>query len=82
MLSRVADGVLVHQSTFMQTNTVVVEGRDGVLLVDPGIRGVEMAGLAVDLRELGLWSSARRDVAPAGYALPEPIDGLWPVEGL
>ena len=36
----------------------------------------------VDLRELGLWSSARRDVAPAGYALPEPIDGLWPVEGL
>lgn len=54
MLRRVAQGVLVHQSTFMQTNTVVVEGRDGVLLVDPGIRGVEMAGLAVDLRELGL----------------------------
>lgn len=53
MLSRVADGVLVHQSTFMQTNTVVVQGRDGVLLVDPGITGDELVCLAGDLRELG-----------------------------
>ena len=35
----------------------------------------------VDLRELGLWSSARREVAPTGFALPEPIDGLWSGEG-
>lgn len=35
----------------------------------------------VDLRELGLWSSSERGVVHAGFALPEPIAGLWPVEG-
>jgi len=53
VLTRVADGVLVHQSELIQNNTVVVQGADGVLLVDPGIRGVEMACLADDLRDLG-----------------------------
>ena len=53
MLSQVAEGVLIHQSDFMQTNAVVVQGRDGVLLIDPGVRGDEMACLASDLRELG-----------------------------
>ncbi|MCW2545696.1 MAG: fold metallo-hydrolase, partial [Mycobacterium sp.] len=54
MLGQVADGVLVHESEFMQSNAVVVQGRAGVLLVDPGIDGNEMAALANDLRELDL----------------------------
>jgi glyoxylase-like metal-dependent hydrolase (beta-lactamase superfamily II) len=53
MLKKVADGVLIHQSEFMQSNAVIVQGRSGVLLVDPGITGDEMADLANDLRELG-----------------------------
>ncbi len=53
MLTQVAEGVLVHQSEVLQNNTAVVQGRDGVLLVDPGITGAEMACLANDLRELG-----------------------------
>jgi glyoxylase-like metal-dependent hydrolase (beta-lactamase superfamily II) len=53
MLQEVAEGVLVHESEFIQSNSVVVQGRYGVLLVDPGITGDEMAALANDLRELG-----------------------------
>jgi glyoxylase-like metal-dependent hydrolase (beta-lactamase superfamily II) len=53
MLTQIADGVLLHTSAFMQTNTVVVQGRDGVLLVDPGVLASEIACLAADLRELG-----------------------------
>jgi glyoxylase-like metal-dependent hydrolase (beta-lactamase superfamily II) len=53
MLRQVAEGVLTHQSEFSQTNTVVVQGRAGVLLVDPGVRGDEMACLANDLSDLG-----------------------------
>jgi glyoxylase-like metal-dependent hydrolase (beta-lactamase superfamily II) len=53
MLHQVAEGVLTHQSELLQNNAVAVQGRAGVLLVDPGIRGSEMACLANDLRELG-----------------------------
>jgi glyoxylase-like metal-dependent hydrolase (beta-lactamase superfamily II) len=53
MLTQVADGVLVHQSELIQNNTVVVQGRAGVLLVDPGIQRSEMVCLANDLRQLG-----------------------------
>jgi glyoxylase-like metal-dependent hydrolase (beta-lactamase superfamily II) len=53
MLRQVAEGVLVHQSKFLQTNAVVVQGRDGVLLIDPGVRGDELACLAEDLSESG-----------------------------
>jgi len=53
MLTQVAKGVLVHQSELLQNNAVVVQGRAGVLLIDPGIQGSEMACLANDLRELG-----------------------------
>ena len=52
MLRQVAEGVLTHQSEFMQSNAVVVHGRAGVLLIDPGVTGDEMACLANDLREL------------------------------
>ncbi len=53
MLRPVAEGVLIHQSEFMQSNAVVVQGRAGVLLIDPGVTGYEIACLANDLRELG-----------------------------
>jgi glyoxylase-like metal-dependent hydrolase (beta-lactamase superfamily II) len=52
VLKQVAEGVLVHESEFCQSNAVVVQGRAGVLLVDPGVLGDELAGLASDLREL------------------------------
>jgi glyoxylase-like metal-dependent hydrolase (beta-lactamase superfamily II) len=53
VLRQVAEGVLVHESEFLQSNAVVVKGRDGVLLIDPGIEGSEIAALANDLGELG-----------------------------
>ena len=53
MLTQVAEGVLVHESELLQSNAVVVQGRAGVLLIDPGITGDEMACLANDLRESG-----------------------------
>ena len=53
MLRPVAEGVLVHESEFIQSNAVVVQGRAGVLLIDPGVTGSEIACLANDLRELG-----------------------------
>jgi glyoxylase-like metal-dependent hydrolase (beta-lactamase superfamily II) len=53
VLRQVAEGVLIHESEFCQSNAVVVQGRAGVLLIDAGVRGDEMADLANDLRELG-----------------------------
>jgi glyoxylase-like metal-dependent hydrolase (beta-lactamase superfamily II) len=53
VLRQVAEGVSVHQSSFMQSNAVVVEGRAGVLLIDPGVHDSEIVCLANDLRELG-----------------------------
>jgi glyoxylase-like metal-dependent hydrolase (beta-lactamase superfamily II) len=51
MLRQVADGVLVHVSEFLQSNTVVVQDQDGVLLVDPGIHVDELSCLASDLSD-------------------------------
>lgn len=53
MLTPVAEGVLIHQSELIENNTVVVEGRAGVLLVDAGITGAEMSCLANDLATSG-----------------------------
>ncbi|MCD4851480.1 MBL fold metallo-hydrolase [Arthrobacter sp. AK01] len=53
MLKQLAEGVLVHESEFIQSNCTVVQGRDGVLLIDPGITANEMAAIAKDLRWLG-----------------------------
>src|SRR5690348_1789195 len=53
MLKQVAEGVLIHQSEFCQSNAVVVHGRAGVLLIDPGVQGHEMACLANDLSASG-----------------------------
>ena len=53
MLRQVAEGVLVHESEFMRSNAVVVQGQTGVLLIDAGILDSEMVALANDLREMG-----------------------------
>jgi glyoxylase-like metal-dependent hydrolase (beta-lactamase superfamily II) len=53
VLRRVAAGVLIHESEFCQSNAVVVQGRAGVLLIDPGVLGHEMACLAIDLSDAG-----------------------------
>lgn len=53
MLRQAAEGVLIHESDFMQSNAVVVQGGAGVLLIDAGIRGDEIADIANDLREWG-----------------------------
>jgi glyoxylase-like metal-dependent hydrolase (beta-lactamase superfamily II) len=58
MLRQVAEGVLVHQSEFCESNAVVVQGQAGVLLIDPGIYGSEMACLANDLSGTGLTVAA------------------------
>ncbi|HET6530746.1 MAG TPA: MBL fold metallo-hydrolase [Actinoplanes sp.] len=53
MLRQVANGVLVHESEFVQSNAIVVQGRGGVLLIDPGVQDHEMACLANDLSPSG-----------------------------
>jgi glyoxylase-like metal-dependent hydrolase (beta-lactamase superfamily II) len=53
VLKQVAAGVLIHESEFCQSNAVVVQGRAGVLLIDPGVLGSELDCLAGDVRELG-----------------------------
>ncbi|GAA4167222.1 MBL fold metallo-hydrolase [Phytohabitans flavus] len=74
MLRQVAEGVLIHQSELLQNNTVVVQGRAGVLLVDPGITGGELAALAGDLRQLG-------QPVVAGFAThPDWDHVLWHAE--
>ncbi|MET7436795.1 MULTISPECIES: MBL fold metallo-hydrolase [unclassified Streptomyces] len=53
MLKQVAEGVLVHESEFVRSNAVVVQGRGGVLLIDAGVTGQEMTCLANDLSDAG-----------------------------
>ena len=74
MLRQVAEGVLVHQSELLQNNSVVVQGGPGVLLIDPGIKGSEMACLANDLRELG------QPVAAGFSTHPDWDHVLWQAE--
>ena len=54
MLNQVADGVWVRQSEWVWTNSIVVRGDDGLILVDPGIHGSELNQLADDLDRLGI----------------------------
>jgi glyoxylase-like metal-dependent hydrolase (beta-lactamase superfamily II) len=71
VLRQVAEGVLVHQSELLENNAVVVRGRAGVLLVDPGLTGDEMACLARDLSEWG-------EPVVAGFAThPDWDHVLW-----
>ena len=54
MLTQVADGVWVRQSEWVWTNSIVVRGEEGLILVDPGIDGSELNELADDLDRLGM----------------------------
>jgi glyoxylase-like metal-dependent hydrolase (beta-lactamase superfamily II) len=54
MLSEVADGVWVRQSEWVWTNSIVVRGDDGLVLVDPGIHGPELEELADEVERLGV----------------------------
>jgi glyoxylase-like metal-dependent hydrolase (beta-lactamase superfamily II) len=74
VLRQVAEDVLIHRSELLQNNTVVVQGRAAVLLIDPGIRGDEMACLANDLRELG------QPVAAGFSTHPDWDHVLWHAE--
>jgi glyoxylase-like metal-dependent hydrolase (beta-lactamase superfamily II) len=53
MLKQITDGVWIHESEFLQSNAVAVQGEAGVLLVDPGITSDELEGLADDIQKLG-----------------------------
>jgi glyoxylase-like metal-dependent hydrolase (beta-lactamase superfamily II) len=53
MLKQVAEGVWTHNSEFLDSKSIVVQGKDGILLIDPGITSSELASLAADLSELG-----------------------------
>jgi glyoxylase-like metal-dependent hydrolase (beta-lactamase superfamily II) len=71
VLTQVAEGVLVHQSELLRNNAVVVRGRTGVLLIDPGITDDEMTCLADDL-------SASGQHVVAGFAThPDWDHVLW-----
>src|SRR5829696_9173149 len=54
MLSEVSDGVWVPQSEWVWTNSIVVRGEDGLIVIDPGIHGSELNELADDLDRLGI----------------------------
>jgi len=72
VLRPVAEGVLIHESEFCQSNAVVVHGRAGVLLIDPGVQGHEMACLANDLSDSG-------QTVVAGFSTHPHWDHLlWP----
>jgi glyoxylase-like metal-dependent hydrolase (beta-lactamase superfamily II) len=53
MLKPITAHVLVHQSEWCESNTIVVQGDSGVLLIDPGIHGYELGELASDLSGSG-----------------------------
>jgi glyoxylase-like metal-dependent hydrolase (beta-lactamase superfamily II) len=54
MFVEVAPGVLVRQSSFCESNAVVVRDSDDTLLVDPGVTGDDLNALADDLEALGI----------------------------
>jgi glyoxylase-like metal-dependent hydrolase (beta-lactamase superfamily II) len=53
MLTEVADGVWVRQSEWVWSNATVVRGAHGLLIVDPGIDGADLAELADEVDRLG-----------------------------
>lgn len=54
MLKQVTEDVWIHDSEFIESKTVVVRGRSGVLLIDPGITDAEMTAIADDLHQSDL----------------------------
>lgn len=53
MLNPVAEGVFVHESSFLTSNAVAVRGTSGVMLIDAGVTRDELASIASNLREAG-----------------------------
>jgi glyoxylase-like metal-dependent hydrolase (beta-lactamase superfamily II) len=53
MLKQVANDVWIHNSEFLESKSIIVQGKAGVLLIDPGITENELVNLAGDLDELG-----------------------------
>src|ERR1700710_543422 len=90
MLNEVADGVWVRQSEWVWSNSTVVRGEGGLILVDPGINGSELNQLADDVDRLGvpvvagfsthlhwdhlLWHSRFGDVPR--YAMPASAEAV------
>ena len=54
MLEQVSAHCWVRQSGFCRSNTVVVAGEEGALVVDPGVTGAELGKLVEEREELGL----------------------------
>jgi glyoxylase-like metal-dependent hydrolase (beta-lactamase superfamily II) len=54
MLLEIADGVFVRQSTFCQSNAILVRDSNESLLIDAGVNGNDLADLADDLDALGV----------------------------
>ncbi|MCU1535266.1 MAG: hypothetical protein JWR53_1747, partial [Glaciihabitans sp.] len=54
MLNEVADGVWVRQGSWVWSNSIVVRGDSGLILVDPGIDGSDLNQLADDVDRLGI----------------------------
>lgn len=52
MLKKITDGVWVHESECLMSNSVAAQGKDGVLLVDPGLTTDEMTSIADDLSKM------------------------------
>ncbi len=69
MLTKITEDVLVRRSDFCQSNTVVVRGSSGVLLIDPGVHGYELESLADELAEHG-------DIVVAGFSTHPHWDHL------
>ncbi|MET7689073.1 MBL fold metallo-hydrolase [Streptomyces sp. NPDC005483] len=53
-LNQVADGVWVRQSEWVWSNSVVVRGDEGLIVIDPGINGSELDQLADAVDQLGI----------------------------
>jgi glyoxylase-like metal-dependent hydrolase (beta-lactamase superfamily II) len=53
MLREIADGVWVRQSEWVWTNSIVVRGDEGLVVIDPGVHGAELAQLAEEVEGLG-----------------------------
>jgi glyoxylase-like metal-dependent hydrolase (beta-lactamase superfamily II) len=82
VLTQVAEGVLIHQSRFCQSNAVVVDGDSGALLIDAGILGDEMVCLANDLRGMGRTAAAGFSTHPHwDHLLWHPALGAAPRYG-
>jgi len=53
-LNQVADDVWVRQSEWVWTNSIVVRGDEGLVVIDPGIHGSELEDLADEVDRLGI----------------------------